>query len=206
MDNQQATDFELGWLAGIVDGEGWLGMSLSQEHRPTRLAGQSRPIIVKVELKITNCDEAVIDKASAILVKLGFNPYRRSHKQLGENRRIVHECALKNMTTLVRLLPILQPHLTGIKQERSKLILRFIELRQNNPGIVRPGFDERKGKRGRRTTRPYTAEELAVVEMCRELQSRGASETTRENRERAYRTLTSENAQLVSNGNWSTSR
>ena len=29
MDNPQATDFEIGWFAGIVDGEGWLGFTVS---------------------------------------------------------------------------------------------------------------------------------------------------------------------------------
>jgi hypothetical protein len=194
MDNQQATDAEIGWLAGIIDGEGWLGMTVSHEWGHSSY-GLKRPrIIVKCELKITNCDAAIIERSALIIAKLGVNPYRRTHKKSSVTRRPVHEAAFKHMAGMQKVLPVLLPHLTGIKRQRAELILRFIALRQANPGIPRPGFDTVCGKRGPRTIRPYSDEELAVIEACRDLQSAGASETTRETRARAVKALTREHA------------
>ncbi len=196
MDNQQATDLEIGWLAGIIDGEGWLGFSVTQDKRPG-VGDYRRGICVKTELKITNCDEAIIERATGILQKLGVNPYRRTHKQLGVGRRPVHECAIKHMASIERVLPTMQPHLTGNKQQRAAIMLRFITLRKVNPGFPNPNYSKseiRPGKPGRQgpgRIKPYTADELTLIEQCRDLQSRGASETTRENRERTFRAMES---------------
>jgi hypothetical protein len=196
MDNPQATDFELGWFAGIVDGEGWLGMTI---YTPVekRLAGTGQKRKVKVELKITNCDEAIILKTAHIMRKMGVNPYLRTQGSLGPGRRLVHECATKHMTTVERILIQIREHLIGIKRERAEIILRFIELRRANEGSPNPAYGEngdRPGKHGMRTIFPYTEEELALVERCRELQSRGASETTREDRDKAVKALRSDYA------------
>lgn len=195
MDNQQETAFELGWLAGIVDGEGWLGMSVSHQYRGPDT--DRMPFFVKVELKITNCDEAIIEKSDRILRTLDVNPYRRTQR-LGATRRPVHECAIKSMTSMEKVLPPLLPHLTGIKRQRADIILEFCTRRRANLGIERPGFDLRSGQRGPRTIRPYTDEELSLIDACRELQMRGASETTRETRTRTLKALQRDHVQMRS--------
>ena len=199
MDNQQATDAELGWLAGIIDGEGWLGFTVMHRNGNAYkdLPAHQTPLGVKVELKITNCDEEIIERSCEIAAKLGVNLYRRTHKQLGPDRRPVHECAMKHMTGMLKILPPLLPHLTGIKYQRAHLILRFIERRRANPGVERVDYDYSKGSRGPRTLFPYSVEELALIDACRELQQAGASQTTREARNRAVKALKRENAQVL---------
>jgi hypothetical protein len=85
------------------------------------------------------------------------------------------------MAPVQRILLAVRPYLVGTKAERADLILRFIQLRQDNPGIANPAYaDNAQGRRGPRTIKPYTDEEMALVEQCRALQSRkGASETAR---------------------------
>lgn len=181
MDNPQATDAELGWLAGIIDGEGWLGMSIETEHW-YRIGQNTRQKSIKVEIKVTNCDPEIVVKTAQIMQKLGVNPYIRQPKvELKANHKIHYEASTKRMAPVQRILQAIRPYLVGSKAERADLILRFIELRQANPGVPNPAYaDGATGRKGPRTIRPYTAEELDLVEQCRALQSRkGASETTR---------------------------
>lgn len=181
MGNQQATDAEIGWLAGIIDGEGWLGMSVETEHW-YRVGYNTRQKSIKVEIKVTNCDPAVVYKTAEIIQKLGVNPYIRAQGAATKpNHRQAYEVSVKRLATVKHVLNIVRPYLIGTKAERADLILRFIELRQSNPGIPNPHYaDGGKGKKGPGTIRPYTTEELEIVEQCRALQSRkGASETTR---------------------------
>lgn len=182
MDNPQATDAELGWLAGIIDGEAWLGMSVETEHW-YRVGYNTRQSSIKVEIKVTNCDPEIVYKTAAIMQKLDVNPYIRTQGAPTKvNHKQVYEVSTKRMAPVQRILTAVQPYLVGSKAERAALILRFIELRQNNPGIRNPAYTEggSGGRKGPATLRPYTDEELALVEQCRALQSRkGASETTR---------------------------
>ncbi len=181
MGNQQATDAELGWLAGIIDGEGWLGMSVETEHW-YRVDKHTRQHSVKVEIKVTNCDPAIVYRTAEILLKLGVNPYiRQQGGTLKPNHAQPYEVSIKRMAPVQHVLTAVRPNLVGTKAKRADIIQEFILLRQSNPGVPNPAYaDGQKGRRGPRTIRPYTSQEIALVEQCRALQSRkGASETTR---------------------------
>ncbi len=181
MGNQQATDAELGWLAGIIDGEGWLGMSVESEHnyRPTH---HTRQHSIKVEIKVTNCDPEIVVKTAQIMQKLGVNPYiRQPATVLKVNHKVHYEASIKRMAPVKRVLEAVLPYLVGSKLERAGLILQFIQLRTDNPGVANPAYaDNARGRRGPRTIKPYSERELELVDQCRALQSRkGASEATR---------------------------
>lgn len=179
MGNQQATDIELGWLAGIIDGEGWLGVSIETEHW-YRVDKHTREKSIKVEVKVVNTDPAIVVRTAEIMRKIGVNPYLR-HGNRTLKKTPVYEVSIKRLAPVQRLLLVIRDHLVGTKQQRADLILRFIELRQNNPGIPNPAYaNGQKGRKGPGVIRPYTEEELTLVEQCRALQARsGASETTR---------------------------
>lgn len=180
MDNPQVTDIDLGWLAGIIDGEGWLGVSLETEHW-YREGKNTRQKSIKVEIKIVNCDPAIVERTASIIRKLGVNPYMRHGNRTQKMKRPIYEVATKRLVTVQRILLAVRDHLTGSKQERADIILRFIQLRQSNPGIPNPAYaNGTKGRHGPGVLRPYTVEELELVERCRALQDRsGSSETTR---------------------------
>jgi len=183
MDNQQATEYELGWVAGIVDGEGWLGFTVFTD--PRRANGTQ----VKCELRIVNTDPEIIAKSEDIFRKMGINPYMRTRLQKGINRP-VHECATKNMTNLLKILPKIEPYLVGNKKQRARLMMEFIDLRKKNEGLENPNY----GGMGQRKIHPYTKRELDIVEQCRALQATGASETTREKRDAVMQKLKQQNA------------
>lgn len=183
MDNQQATEYELGWIAGIVDGEGWLGFTVFTD--PRRINGTQ----VKCELRIVNTDPEIIAKSEKIFRKMGINPYLRIRMQNGINRPI-HECATKNMTNLMKILPTIEPYLVGNKKHRARLIMEFINLRKKNDGLDNPNYTGM----GQRKIFPYTERELSLVEQCRALQATGASETTREKRDAVMQKLKQQNS------------
>ncbi len=188
MGNQHATDFEIGWLAGIADGEGWIGFSIEYKQSGAK-SPRGRLVKVRPEFRINNTDPVIIDRAIEILQKIGINPYRRTSKT-SLRRRLIHECSCKHMVGVEKILLALHEQLTGNKQERASLILEFIQLRRENPGIENPIYaDGGKGQRGPRHIRPYTEQELALVEACRALQNPGASETTRETQGKAVTDL-----------------
>lgn len=165
MDNQQVTREEIGWLAGFVDGEGYLGISMYRNH--------SRGCkTIKVELNVVNTDKAMIDKYVAIVNKIGSNPYLRKNKKYkkynGDKKKDVYTATIHRMSPLHRVLKIMLPHLTGMKKRRGELINEFLASRLWKT-------DRCKGVRGI----PYSEREIEIIQECLKLQKRGTSETTR---------------------------
>ncbi len=120
MGNPQATQAEIGWLAGIIDGEGHIGISLQGTHK-----GDA----VKMDLQIVNTDEALIEKAVLVINKLGVNPHIRErvhNKKNWANNWIV---TVGKMAQIKRVLDAVRPHLTGVKREKADVMLALIESR-----------------------------------------------------------------------------
>jgi hypothetical protein len=165
MDNQQVTREEIGWLAGFIDGEGYIGISLNKNH-------SNGCKTIKVEMSVCNTDKAMIDKYVAIINKLGSNPYLKKQKKYkcynGDNKKDVYRATLHRMGPLFRVLKAFLPHLTGQKKTRAELIYEFLESRLWKS-------DKCKGVR----SIPYTEREIEIIHRCLELQKRGTSETTR---------------------------
>jgi len=174
MDNPQETAklTEKAWLAGILDGEGWVGFSLSKDER----SKTRRTIIVKTEIKINNTDKAIIDKCIAIFKKLGVNPYIRNMK-VKKIRKRVYEVSTKNMTGVPKILRATLPYLTGNKHQRAKYMLEFIKLRKRS-GMIEIPPKLYTGTGPRKLVAPYTDREVELVEKCKQLQNPGSSETT----------------------------
>jgi len=175
MDNQQVTREEIGWLAGFVDGEGYLGISMYRNH--------SRDCkTIKVELSVCNTDKEMIDKYVAIMNKLGSNPYLKKVKKYkkynGDKRKDVYNAMLHRMSPLHRILKVILPHLTGMKKRRAELINEFLASRlwksdRCNGGPI-----------------PYTEREIEIIQECLKLQKRGTSETIRKAELEAYQRKT----------------
>lgn len=188
MSNQQATDIELGWLAGIIDGEGWIGFAVCRDKRGGATSQRMR-WSARVEVRVNNCDPAIVERCAAIFKLLGVNPYVRGGRA-SSTRRMVYECACKHMTGVEKILLPIREHLTGIKKQRAEYMLRFIVLRRENPGHPNPAYEmNSRGRKGPRSLRPYTEEELQLIEACRAIQSAGASETTRATRDTALKAV-----------------
>jgi hypothetical protein len=161
MDNQQVTHIEIGWLAGFIDGEGYIGIS---EYKTRR-----RHPSYSCALQISNTDEKMIQKAQGIIKKIGVNPYIRTHghgvRDMPKSK-IVWVLIVHRMNKLIPILEIVNPHLTGGKKERGELVLEYCRSRLKTwvPGSHHIMMTER---------------EAQIVELCIAKQKRGTSETTR---------------------------
>jgi len=136
MGNQQETinQAEIGWLAGIIDGEGSIAMNVrKKELRGWQGYG------IDVCLTVTNSDAAIIDKCEALLGKMGLTPlvyqvknaplYRADGRRYQNVITRILRLSLSRMADILRCLIILQPHLTGQKRARANLLCRFLERR-----------------------------------------------------------------------------
>ena len=162
--NQQVTLLELGWLAGIIDGEGYVGMQLERirKHSVVRRA--------TVGLQISNTDEEIALKAISIIKKFGVNPYLKIDKTAlrKSTKKTVFVVTIHRMAVLLRVLkPIIQ-YLTGNKKLRAELVIEFCESRIKN--VIR----------GSHTQNFYSKRELEIIDSCLPLQKRGTSEAIRE--------------------------
>ena len=137
MGNQQATDVELGWLAGIIDGEGYLGFS-HENRRKSRC--------VRTDMQIVNCDIQIIDRAKRILNKMGINPYLRERCHDKETWKTNYILTVSTFANLKMLFDSILDHLTGQKQCKGRLMLRLINSR----------IGKTRGDK-------YTGDELSIV-------------------------------------------
>lgn len=158
--NPQATLIEIAWLAGIVDGEGYIGIQYYHTRKKNLSAG--------VELSICNTDEQIIFKSQNIIQKIGINPYIQTYmyglKNRPKNKKQL-KLVVHRMKQLSILLNNINPYLTGNKKERAELVLEFCKSRL---GAYIPGRPV-----------PYSDREIEIIEKCMTKQKRGASEIIR---------------------------
>jgi len=172
MDNQQitASDLELGWLAGIIDGEGYIGLQLERETK----VNHSR---IVPQIHICNCDEAIVLRARDIMRKIGINPYIRASRGYGNVKKDIYRLQTKRYVAIFKILSVITPYLTGSKKERAELVKEFCDIRLNAPTYrkIKGAGRERSGR-----IKPHTARELEIFGLCKPKQKRGISETIRQ--------------------------
>jgi hypothetical protein len=140
MGNQQATDLEIGWLAGIYDGEGYMGLT-RQNTKKTRS--------IRPDIQLVNCDPDVILKTRKILNMIGINPHIRERvhakNQQGWSRNYI--LSMSKFVDVKKFIDTLGHLLTGEKQLRAALMLKLVNSR-----ITKTRFDQ------------YSKEELELVD------------------------------------------
>lgn len=171
MGNQQATkqciasDTQLAWLAGFLEGEGSLLMSAQQRSENEK--GNRIPKIA-TEVRIYNTDARLIRKCVEIIRQIGIEPWLEEREQKpmlkpggGEYKSVDPMLAIKiaKPTEAVVFLRAIRPWLFGSKADRADLMLEFLERRIAR--IVASGKDARGN--------PYTEEDFEIVQRFRAL-------------------------------------
>lgn len=158
MGNQQATQAEIGWLAGIIDGEGHIGISMVN-----RKVSRS----VAVDLQIVNTDSELIDRVATIMRKLDVNPHIRERVHIKATWSTNTIVSLRKFAHVRRILIAVMGNLTGIKRAKANMVLALIESR-----MKKTRFDR------------YDDHELQIVQQFRTrfVGRCGASTTAREAR------------------------
>lgn len=136
-DNPQQTvsDAEIGWLVGIIEGEGTITIQISKRARMQALRVEPRIII-------TNTDQGIIDACLGILTKLGIGRWVRHTKPNNEKYAALVNRSYKDITYIhvtgflrvVKLLELCKVYMRGEKQKRAEVLLRFVKNRLETGG------------------------------------------------------------------------
>lgn len=104
MDNQQPSisDFDLGWLCGIIDGEGCIGLwsrggKRHQEYKPG--------------VRITNTSKPLIDKVCALLDTLNVGHHVTYYGQRNERTKEYWTISVEGFKRVIVFLPIIKEKL-----------------------------------------------------------------------------------------------
>jgi len=119
MDNKQATPIELAYLAGIIDGEGWIGLQ-------KRL--QRKWITYKPALRITNTDANIINVVRKIWENVGVDGhiYENDQQPSVPNGKQILNIQLNKQSDIKRILDAVIPYLVG-KKARAEMLLKFLD-------------------------------------------------------------------------------
>jgi len=132
MRNQQRSlDCDIGWLAGMIDGDGCIHIHY-QTRRGNKLQYQPKTMIA-------NRDICVIDRVRAVLVRLGIGSYTQERKTAKGNP--IFNIYISGFKRCKKLLPLIIPHLSSYKRERALTVLAFIAYRESLPNCKSPYSD-----------------------------------------------------------------
>lgn len=176
-------DTDLAWLAGFIDGEGYLGLRAMTDYR-LKKSGCMRNPIIRPEFSVVNCDEQMIDKANDIIKELGLNLRKKKSIPKGVKKPVFSIYLKGNKRMSLLLVPIL-PYLTGGKKTRAELILKFANSRIKAKTYKNPFGSGR--------VKPYSEEEIAIWKECQPLMRRGKLDRVKNLK------ILEENAKTVSN-------
>jgi hypothetical protein len=138
MDNQQGTlavtDFEVGWLAGIIDGEGTIAFSVYALRHNGKILQDVR---VKPQIIVTNTDKDLVEKVADIFGRRRIGVHFQTRTQHGRSfagnkpskYRPLHVANISGFLRAKKALEFIGPHLVS-KKAKADLVLRYIVQRE----------------------------------------------------------------------------
>lgn len=111
------SEAELGWLAGIIDGEGCIRAYWSNRKQEV---GGSLAIDVRVEA----CSFAMIGKVASLLTGLGVHYHFEKHRLPKAGNRVTQRITIKRKLAVLALLDIISPYLV-VKQREADVAREF---------------------------------------------------------------------------------
>lgn len=133
-----ATEAELGWFAGMLEGEGCITF-----FKQARKNGKFN-IICGVQ--ITNTDIVIIDKLVEILNKCDLSWYIRNKKIYSKNHTQCFYIECRQQEMLRKSLEIFIPFMYGQKKSKARLVLEYLNKRIGKYGNI-----------------PYTSDEISMI-------------------------------------------
>ena|SRR3990167_1393045 len=141
-ENQQVrpTEAELGWLAGIIEGEGSLTMYVRK-----KVWNGWNGIGVDLAITIVNTDAAIIQKCKRIIEALDCSTFLFERKSVPVYKKdgtaylnplktplVINVSKMSHMLTVISAI---YPYMFGEKKKRAELISEFIQRRMNRLGL-----------------------------------------------------------------------
>lgn len=157
-------ELKIAWLAGLLDGEGSVGVSIS--HRPDR---PHRPYSLGAAVQMSTTDKETLDSALDVPKQIGVRgagyTYQERDPAKHKDAWFLRVIRLVDIDVLAR---VMVPH-SVTKLAQWKLIAEYTESR------LRVGSVGLAGRllRGGVPKQPYTAREVEIAKRLRALNSRG---------------------------------
>lgn len=122
MDYQQVTEAEKAWLAGFLDGEGHLSITLATAAGYPKLT----PVVNAV-----NTHKPTIERVFDILTRLGISPHLKLNERSKKNKKHkdIWTIQTNRGSYIKKLLEALLPYLFT-KKEQALLILTLVNRRE----------------------------------------------------------------------------
>jgi hypothetical protein len=121
---------EIAWLAGFIDGEGYIGITFQRKKENHR---QSASVHYHPYLIITSNNLEILKEIKKLT---GFGHVYKLSRNI-EHHKQGFQYKLTEMEKLNILLPLLQPYLR-LKQCQCELLISFINIRKNAKRIYGP--------------------------------------------------------------------
>ena len=135
MDNQQERFFEIGWLAGVWESEGWF--SIRKLNRSRYNKWKYRP-----EIGFGVTDFLMLSLVQSILRKLQL-PFYRTPDIKHSSKKKLGRISITGPKRCIKFLNVFLPYLQGEKKRRAEIVLRFSTRRLSSPrGIYTEQDDE----------------------------------------------------------------
>lgn len=153
--NLKLTPAEWAWLAGLIDGEGFVGLYIrTKKHKKWEGIG------VDLQVGITNTDMGIIEKFTDLLNIIGITPHTSlvspEGRQIHESKYFTScDCfsvRVNGMLRCYRFLLGIKDYLAGNKKHKTNLVLKFIERRLSY-----------RGKHSKKGFSWYTKEDWEIV-------------------------------------------
>lgn len=161
MGNQQETvsEKELSWLAGILDGEGSIGISRLMSHR-------KNPTMTP-RISLGNTNPKIIAEVRRIFKKIPVTCFIEKRQQtLGKNWKAAEVLQISHIQGAQDILKAVTPYLIG-KKLQAEILLSFVDSRMR----IYKSIGRAPGSGGRGT--PYTDNERELFEKLRILNKKG---------------------------------
>jgi len=136
---------EISWLAGFIDGEGYIGITFQRKKETHQQSASARyhPYLI-----ITNNNYEILNEIKELVGTGRLYELSRNYKLQNKQKR-AFQYKLTEMNKLKYLLNLIQPYL-HLKQKQCELLLNFIDIRKKAKRIT---------GRGHRGATSYTIEE-----------------------------------------------
>lgn len=134
------TDLEIGWFAGIIDGEGCI-----QAIRSNRSKGYSTGGSIATELRVEAVSLPMIDRIYRILDALDVR-YKASRPRRAPNStRDIHRVSVYRNADVKKVLTLVEPILV-VKRAEAKTVLEWLERWPDQRGVnkERATFEEKE--------------------------------------------------------------
>lgn len=149
MDNQQERfEKRMSWLAGIIEGEGWITLMRRLVHQKNK----KKTICFTPNIGMTNCDKFIVNEVKNLFDSLNLH-YRFQTRigKIGSDgilRKTRFEISIASMRDIKTLANRILPYMIGEKKNRVHKLFEYFDVR------------ERKGKKGPNSKYGYEEEKI----------------------------------------------